>query len=214
MTCWTRPRWSSDELSQRRESGYDVAELEEVVRLAIDSGSPDEMDAAYTRLEQSSLRTDWPHEEPSTLEEIRGTLSASERRAAPEARRRRSARPDVGGMAGTVRGLQPGQARRGMEPREDPGVPRPRRRLSDHRLPPGAGPVARRAEAQLVLARDHPRQHRVHGARRRHRLHDPGHAHPRGRMASGSALPTSPRNGCCGFPSSRCTRRSGPLTAT
>ena len=41
----------SDELIQRRESGYDVAELEEVVRLAVESGSPEEMDAAYTRLE-------------------------------------------------------------------------------------------------------------------------------------------------------------------
>lgn len=64
----------SDELIQRRESGYDVAELEEVVRLAIESGSPEEMDAAYTRLEDTSLRTDWHHEEPSTLDEIRQSL--------------------------------------------------------------------------------------------------------------------------------------------
>lgn len=64
----------SDELIQRRESGYDVAELDEVVRLAIEGGSPEEMDAAYTRLEHTSLRTDWPHEEPSTLDEIRRSL--------------------------------------------------------------------------------------------------------------------------------------------
>ena len=50
----------SDELIQRKESGYDVAELEEVVLRAVESGSPAEMDAAYTRLEQSSLRADWP----------------------------------------------------------------------------------------------------------------------------------------------------------
>ncbi len=63
-------RLVSDELTQRRESGYDVAELDEVVRLAIESGSPDEMNVAFTRLEDTSLRTDWPHEEPSTLDEI------------------------------------------------------------------------------------------------------------------------------------------------
>ncbi len=64
----------SDELIQRKESGYDVAELEEVVLRAVESGSPAEMDAAYTRLEQTSLRADWPHQEPSTLEEIRASL--------------------------------------------------------------------------------------------------------------------------------------------
>ena len=64
----------SDELIQRKESGYDVAELEEVVLRAVESGSPAEMDAAYARLEQTSLRADWPHQEPSTLEEIRASL--------------------------------------------------------------------------------------------------------------------------------------------
>jgi ADP-ribosylglycohydrolase len=66
----------SDELVQRRESGYDVDELEGVVKRAIDSGSPDEMDRAYGRLEETSLRAGWPHDEPSTLEKIRATLPA------------------------------------------------------------------------------------------------------------------------------------------
>ena len=64
----------SDELIQRRESGYDVTELDDVVRLAIESGSTEEMDAAYTRLEHTSLRTDWPYEEPSALDDIRRSL--------------------------------------------------------------------------------------------------------------------------------------------
>ena len=66
----------ADELVQRRESGYDVADLEGVVRSAIESGSPREMDAAYTGLEATSLRADWLHEEPSTLDEIRRSLPA------------------------------------------------------------------------------------------------------------------------------------------
>lgn len=64
----------ADELTQRRESGYDVAELEDVVRRAVESGSADEMERAHARLERTSLRSDWPYEEPSTFDEIRSTL--------------------------------------------------------------------------------------------------------------------------------------------
>ncbi|MGH2634962.1 MAG: ADP-ribosylglycohydrolase family protein [Actinomycetota bacterium] len=64
----------SDELVQRWESGYDVADLEGFVRSAVESGSPEEMDRAYRRLEETSLRTDWPHEEPSALDVIRRSL--------------------------------------------------------------------------------------------------------------------------------------------
>ena len=64
----------ADELVERREAGYDVADLEEVVRRALKRGAPDELERAHARLEEASLRTDWPYEEPSSLEEIRGTL--------------------------------------------------------------------------------------------------------------------------------------------
>jgi ADP-ribosylglycohydrolase len=67
----------SDELAQRRESGYDVAELEGVVRAAIESDAPEEMDRAYARLEAAAIRPDWPYEEPSTLDEIRASLPAA-----------------------------------------------------------------------------------------------------------------------------------------
>ena len=149
-----------------------------------------------------------------TLEEIRRSLPPPAEVPAAEARRRRAARPAAGRLARTVCRLQPGQAGRGLEPREDPPVPRAGRRLPDHRLPAGARPVPRGAGAQLVLARDHPGQHRVHGARRRHRLHDPRHAHPRGarlrvragRRRRGVAASTSP--------SPRSTRPSGRRIAT
>jgi ADP-ribosylglycohydrolase len=65
----------SDELAQRRESGYDVAELEDVCQRALKSGSPDEIAKAHALLEETSLRPDWRLEEPSTLAEIRATLA-------------------------------------------------------------------------------------------------------------------------------------------
>ena len=64
----------SDELAQRRESGYDVAEVEEACRRALQSGSPEEIAKAHAALEETSLRDDWHLHEPSTLEEIRAAL--------------------------------------------------------------------------------------------------------------------------------------------
>jgi ADP-ribosylglycohydrolase len=64
----------SDELDERREAGYDVAELEEICRHALESGSPDEIERAQTRLEATSLRVDWTFDEPTSLEAIHATL--------------------------------------------------------------------------------------------------------------------------------------------
>ena len=65
----------SDELAQRRESGYDITDVEEVCGHALQSGSPEEIERAHTLLEATSLRADWGLDEPSSLEEIRATLS-------------------------------------------------------------------------------------------------------------------------------------------
>ncbi len=64
----------SDELAQRRESGYDITEVEGVCQRALQSGSPEEIEGADTLLQETSLRVDWRFEEPSSLEEIRGSL--------------------------------------------------------------------------------------------------------------------------------------------
>jgi ADP-ribosylglycohydrolase len=62
------------ELAERRESGHDLSAVEEVVRAALDGGTPTEVERAHERLEATTLRADWPYEEPSTLEEIRAAL--------------------------------------------------------------------------------------------------------------------------------------------
>jgi ADP-ribosylglycohydrolase len=65
----------SDELAQRRESGYDIAEVEVVCERALQSGSPEEIARADALLQETTLREDWRFEEPSSLEEIRGSLT-------------------------------------------------------------------------------------------------------------------------------------------
>lgn len=62
------------ELKQREESGHDLGDVEGEVRDAIDGGSPGEIERVHTRLEATSVRADWPFEEPSTLAGIRRTL--------------------------------------------------------------------------------------------------------------------------------------------
>jgi len=64
-------RW---ELAERREAGYDVEDLEGDVGRALDAGSVEEIERTHVCLEATSVRLDWPYEEPSTLEEIRRTL--------------------------------------------------------------------------------------------------------------------------------------------
>lgn len=67
----------SGELVQRRESGYDVSEVEAEVERALAGGDPEEMERAHRALEETALRTDWPYEEPSGLAEIEATLPES-----------------------------------------------------------------------------------------------------------------------------------------
>jgi ADP-ribosylglycohydrolase len=64
----------ADELAQRRESGYDVSDVEDLVREALGSASAAEMERAYSELEATELRGDWSYVEPTPLEDIRGTL--------------------------------------------------------------------------------------------------------------------------------------------
>jgi len=65
------------ELSQRREAGYEVAAVEPEVLSALDAGTPEDVERAYRLLETTKIRSDWPFDEPSTLEAIL--------RASPEA---------------------------------------------------------------------------------------------------------------------------------
>jgi ADP-ribosylglycohydrolase len=64
----------SDELAQRRESGYDVSAVGEVVQEALDAASPAEIERAQVALEATEMRGDWPYMEPTPLEEIRASL--------------------------------------------------------------------------------------------------------------------------------------------
>ena len=66
----------SDELAQRRESGYDVDPVDEVCRRALEGGSAQEIAKAHAALEATSLRADWHLDEPSSLEEIRAALGS------------------------------------------------------------------------------------------------------------------------------------------
>jgi ADP-ribosylglycohydrolase len=55
----------ADELAQRRESGFDVSDLEEAVRDAISDGSDERRSSLLDDLESRPLRSDWRYEEPS-----------------------------------------------------------------------------------------------------------------------------------------------------
>lgn len=69
-----RAEMLTDEVTQRRESGYDVAAAEGLVHDALRSGSAADMDRAHDALERSELRGDWTYEEPTALVDIRATL--------------------------------------------------------------------------------------------------------------------------------------------
>jgi ADP-ribosylglycohydrolase len=64
----------ADEVVQRREDGYEVAELEEQIERALANGSDAERWQLLDRLAETHRRGDWPYEEPSQLEEIRKVL--------------------------------------------------------------------------------------------------------------------------------------------
>jgi ADP-ribosylglycohydrolase len=64
----------SDELLQRRESGYDVDDLESAVQQATLDGSDAQRERLITELEQRPLRSDWTYEEPSDWSGIQAAL--------------------------------------------------------------------------------------------------------------------------------------------
>jgi ADP-ribosylglycohydrolase len=63
-----------EELIERRQAGYDVSAVEDAVGAVLDSGSAEEIEQVYVALEQTQLRSDWPFDEPSALDEIRRAL--------------------------------------------------------------------------------------------------------------------------------------------
>ena len=64
----------SDELAQRRESGYDVKGLEGRINCALAGHSGEDLWRLLELLEDSPLRPKWPYHEPSSLGEIRESL--------------------------------------------------------------------------------------------------------------------------------------------
>src|SRR5687767_11390436 len=63
----------ANELVQRRESGYEVTELEAAVELALGDGSAP-LGELLDRLEQAPRSTSWPYQEPSALGDILAQL--------------------------------------------------------------------------------------------------------------------------------------------
>ena len=62
------------ELADRRVSGFEVDDLEDAVRDAVEKGSDAERHRLLTELEGMPLRADWPHDEPSDVPGIQATL--------------------------------------------------------------------------------------------------------------------------------------------
>ena len=65
-----------DELSQRRESGYDVEDLEATIRRASLNGSDAERERLLGELERRPLRSDWTYDEPSDWSAIQAALGS------------------------------------------------------------------------------------------------------------------------------------------
>jgi ADP-ribosylglycohydrolase len=68
----------SDELAQRRESGFDVADLEADVQAAVENGSSEEREKLLGELQDRPLRSDWSYDEPSDWEGIQASLRKPE----------------------------------------------------------------------------------------------------------------------------------------
>ena len=166
------------EFAERRESGYEVGEFHKRVEDALERGCSDEEHwRLLALLEKVSRQPDWP------LRALRSTrdsdlFAASFADADSVPRRGGAARPDTGGLAGPMRGVQPREAGRGLEPRGDPRLPRGSGRVPARRLLPKAGAHARRVRDASLLDRDRAGERPLHDPRRRHRLHDPLSAHP------------------------------------
>src|SRR3712207_9425910 len=67
----------SDELAQRRESGYDVEGLEERINDALTDHPEEDLWRLLELLEDAPRRPRWPYDEPSGLEKIRVSLPKS-----------------------------------------------------------------------------------------------------------------------------------------
>ncbi|HEY7042467.1 MAG TPA: ADP-ribosylglycohydrolase family protein [Nocardioidaceae bacterium] len=64
----------AEELVERRQAGFDVSGVEDVVRDALEDGSAEAIEQVYVALELTQLRPGWLFDEPSTLDEIRSAL--------------------------------------------------------------------------------------------------------------------------------------------
>jgi ADP-ribosylglycohydrolase len=71
------------ELEQRRETGYDVRDLEPAVADAVVAGNDGELEALYRALEALPDPPEWPYEEPSSWEGIQAALADSAVGASP-----------------------------------------------------------------------------------------------------------------------------------
>ncbi len=67
----------ADELVQRRESGYDVAELEKPINVALTESSDEELWSLLRTLEGVPRSPKWTYHEPSEIKSIRETLPES-----------------------------------------------------------------------------------------------------------------------------------------
>jgi ADP-ribosylglycohydrolase len=67
----------TDELAQRRESGYDVDDLEGAVKEATSNGSVAERERVLEELERRPLLANWPYDEPSDLHGIEQAVNGT-----------------------------------------------------------------------------------------------------------------------------------------
>jgi ADP-ribosylglycohydrolase len=74
----------SDELAQRRESGFDVADLERRVQDAVSEGSVAERELLLDELDRRPVRSNWRYEEPSDWKSIQDAAGGGD--AKPVAR--------------------------------------------------------------------------------------------------------------------------------
>jgi len=68
----------ADELLQRRESGYDVDDLEGSVKEATSNGSSAERERVLDELEHRPLRQDWDYDEPSDWDGIQAVIGRAD----------------------------------------------------------------------------------------------------------------------------------------
>lgn len=64
----------ADELTQRRESGYEVSAAEDLVQEALGGSTVEKFERAWGALEATQQRDDWPYEEPTAHDDILAIL--------------------------------------------------------------------------------------------------------------------------------------------